>query len=87
MSVASHVGQLAWRSVIPLYANGAQVGYTTSGVWSPTLKKYIALGHLRPHYAAPGSVVTIDLDVDRFRRPFKAKVTKLPFFNPPRKKL
>src|SRR6266508_1541626 len=77
---------LAWRAVIPLLAGGEQVGYATSGVWSPTLKKYIALGHLRPHYAAPGSVVTIDLDVDRFRRPFKAKVTKLPFFNPPRKK-
>jgi aminomethyltransferase len=77
---------LAWRAVIPLLADGEQVGYATSGVWSPTLKKYIALGHVRPHYAAPGSVVTIDLDVDRFRRPFKAKVTKLPFFNPPRKK-
>jgi aminomethyltransferase len=78
---------LAWRAVIPLHADGEQVGYTTSGVWSPTLKKYIALGHLRPHYAALGSVVTLDLDVDRYRRPFNAKVTKLPFFNPPRKKL
>jgi len=78
---------MAWRAVIPLLAAGEQVGYTTSGVWSPTLKKYIALGHLRPQYAAPGSVVTLDLDVDRYRRPFNAKVTKLPFFNPPRKKL
>src|SRR5918912_1350959 len=78
---------LAWRAVIPLCADGQQVGYATSGVWSPTLKKYIALGHLQPRYAAQGSVVTIDLDVDRYRRPFNAKVTKLPFFNPPRKKL
>jgi aminomethyltransferase len=78
---------LAWRAVIPLHAGGQQVGYTTSGVWSPTLKKYIALGHLQPQYAAPGSIVTIDLDIDRFRRPFNAKVTRLPFFNPPRKKL
>ena len=78
---------LAWRSVIPLYADGAQVGYTTSGVWSPTLKKYIMLAHLQPGHAAPGSVVTIDLDVDRYRRPFEAKVAKLPFFNPPRKRL
>ncbi len=77
---------LAWRSVIPLHADGAQVGYTTSGVWSPTLKKYIILAHLQPGHAAPGSVVTIDLDVDRFRRPFEAKVAKLPFFNPARKK-
>jgi aminomethyltransferase len=78
---------LAWRAVIPLHAGSEQVGYATSGVWSPTLKKYIALGHLQPQYAAPGSVVTIDLDIDRFRRPFNAKVTRLPFFNPPRKKL
>jgi aminomethyltransferase len=78
---------LAWRAVIPLHADGEQVGYTTSGVWSPTLKKYIALGHLRSPYAALGTLVTLDLDVDRYRRPFNAKVTKLPFFNPPRKKL
>ncbi len=77
---------LAWRAVIPLHADGRQVGYATSGVWSPTLKKYIALGHLQPQYAAQGSQVTIELDVDRFRRPFKASVSKLPFFNPARKK-
>jgi aminomethyltransferase len=77
---------LAWRAVIPLYSQGEQVGYATSGVWSPTLKKYIALGHLQPAYAAPGSTVTIDLDIDRFRRPFSAKVAKLPFFNPGRKR-
>jgi aminomethyltransferase len=78
---------LAWRAVIPLYADGQQVGYATSGVWSPTLKKYIALAQLQPHHATPGSVVTIDLDIDRYRRPFKASVAKLPFFNPARKKL
>jgi aminomethyltransferase len=77
---------LAWRAVIPLHAGGEQVGYTTSGVWSPTLKKYIALGHLQPQYAAPGSSVTIDLDIDRFRRPFNAKVSRLPFYNPARKR-
>jgi aminomethyltransferase len=77
---------MAWRAVIPLYVDGSQVGYATSGVWSPTLKKYLAFGHVQPKYAQPGSVVTIDLTVDRFRRPFNAKVTKLPFFNPPRKK-
>lgn len=77
---------LAWRAVIPLYVDGNQVGYATSGVWSPTLKKYIALGHIQPRFAEPGSVVTIDLTVDRFRRPFDAKVVKLPFFNPARKR-
>ncbi len=77
---------IAWRDVIPLFADGEQVGYATSGVWSPTLKKYIALGHVQPRCSAPGSIVTIDLNVDRFRRPFNAKVTQLPFFSPARKK-
>lgn len=76
----------AWREVIPLYVDGTQVGYATCGVWSPTLKKYIALGHVKPQYAVAGSMVTIDLTVDRYRRPFKAKITGLPFFNPARKK-
>lgn len=77
---------IAWREVIPLYADGQQVGYATSGVWSPTLKKYIALGHLQPKFAQPGTTVSIELTVDRYKRPFNAKVTGLPFFNPPRKK-
>jgi aminomethyltransferase len=77
---------LAWRAVVPLHADGAQVGYATSGVWSPTLKKYIALGHLQPRHAAAGASVTIELDVDRYRRPFEARVAKLPFFNPARKR-
>lgn len=76
----------AWRAVIPLFHEGTQIGYATSGVWSPTLKKYIAFGHVKPRFAEPGSVITIDLTIDRFRRPFNAKVTKLPFFNPSRKK-
>lgn len=77
---------IAWREVIPLSSGGKQVGYATSGVWSPTLKKYIALGHIQPKFAEPGSILHIDLTVDRYRRPFQAVVTKLPFFNPSRKK-
>lgn len=76
----------AWREVVPLFVDGQQVGYATSGTWSPTLKKYIVLAQAQPKYAAPGSTVTIDLMVDRYRRPFAAKVVKLPFFNPARKK-
>ena len=37
----------AWRTSVPLYAGGKQVGYATSGTWSPLLKKYIALAHLQ----------------------------------------
>lgn len=77
---------IAWREVIPLRLNGEQVGYATSGVWSPTLKKYIALAHLQPQHAQPGTIVQIELTVDRYKRSFNAKATGLPFFSPPRKK-
>lgn len=76
----------AWRAVVPVHAEGRQVGYATSGVWSSTLKRYIALAHLEPAHAAPGSAVSIDLEIDRYRRPFPATVRKLPFFNPARKR-
>ena len=76
----------AWRAVIPLHVDGEQVGYATSGVWSPTLKKYLARAHVQPHYVGPGAVVTIELEPPPFRQPFDARVARLPFFNPERKK-
>ena len=39
--------RVAWRVSVPIYAGGEQVGYATSGGWSPLLKKYIALAHLQ----------------------------------------
>ncbi len=38
-------------------ASGQQVGYATSGCWSPLLKKSLALAHLQaPHFAAGNAV-------------------------------
>src|SRR5439155_18975582 len=37
----------AWRTSVPVYVYDTQVGYATSGVWSPLLKKYITLAHLQ----------------------------------------
>jgi aminomethyltransferase len=63
-----------------------QVGYATCGTWSPTVKKYIALAQISPAAAKPGTALSIDLLVDRTRRPFQATVVGLPFFNPERKR-
>ena len=40
-----HVPGVAWRGGIPLYKDDLQVGQATTGAWSPSLKKYIALGN------------------------------------------
>lgn len=77
----------AWRGVVPLYdpATHHQVGRATSGVWSPLLKKYLALGTVRARYARPGTVLRIESLVDDHRHSVAARVVEKPFFDPPRK--
>ena len=65
---------------------GDQVGYASSGCWSPLLKKSLALAHLRsPHFEA-GTPVDIEITVEHQRRRASALVRKLPFYDPERKK-
>jgi aminomethyltransferase len=80
--LASHVPSAAWRMSVPLYSRGEQVGYATSGVWSPLLKKYIALAHVR---GEPGEL-EIEFTVEHRRRRAKASLAKKPFFDPERKR-
>jgi aminomethyltransferase len=77
---------VAWRTSQPVYRGGAQVGYATSGCWSPLLKKYLALAHLQsPHYAV-GNRLELEITVEHRRKRADALVTKLPFFDPARKR-
>jgi glycine cleavage system T protein (aminomethyltransferase) len=76
----------AWRASVPLYVGGEQVGYATSGCWSPLLKRYIALAHLEARYAAPGAALEMEVTVEHRRRRAAAAVRPLPFFNPERKR-
>jgi len=75
-----------WRGGVPVYQNGRQVGYATTGGWSPVLKKYIALATLSKQCAEIGSRVEIEVTVQYERRTAGATVVRLPFFDPPRKK-
>jgi aminomethyltransferase len=77
---------VAWRSSTPIYRGGDQVGYASSGCWSPLLKEYIALAHLRAPHFEPGTRVHIEITVEHERRQAAAVVRKLPFFDPERKK-
>jgi glycine cleavage system T protein (aminomethyltransferase) len=76
----------AWRTSVPVYVDGTQVGYATSGSWSPLLKKYIALAHVASRYAKPGTEVAMEVTVEHHRKRATAKVAQLPFFNPERKR-
>ncbi|HEX6064795.1 MAG TPA: aminomethyltransferase family protein, partial [Longimicrobiales bacterium] len=76
----------AWRASVPLFKGGKQIGYATSGTWSPILKKYIALAHVRAPHFAEGTTIEMEMTVEHHHKRATAKVTKLPFFDPPRKR-
>ncbi|MGQ0545060.1 MAG: aminomethyltransferase family protein [Betaproteobacteria bacterium] len=84
--LATRVPQAPWRTSVPLYAGGEQAGYATSGGWSPLLKKYIALAHLRSPWAEPGTPLEMEVTVEHRRRRAAARAVKKPFFDPVRKK-
>ncbi len=77
---------IAWRTSVPVYVDGRQVGYATSGCWSPLLKRSIALAHLETPHAEPGSQVAIETTVEHRRKRARATVVKTPFFDPERKR-
>ncbi len=75
-----HVGlQVQGRGIVrenvPLLFDGQVVGQTTSGGYSPTLEKAIALGKVRRHLAKAGQRLQVNvrgrlLEVDVVKRPF-----------------
>jgi aminomethyltransferase len=86
MGLATRLPAAAWRMSVPIYAGSEQAGYATSGAWSPLLKRYIALAHLRAAHAAPGTALEIEITVEHRRQRAAARVVKKPFFDPERKR-
>lgn len=81
------VSSQAWRGGIPVYGPlGRQIGYATSGAWSPTLKQNLALATLESGFQKPGTTVDVEVTVEFQRHKIPATVTKTPFFNPQRKR-
>ena len=86
VGLATRLPAAAWRTSVPIYAGNEQAGYATSGGWSPLLKKYIALAHLRAPWAAPGTQLEMEITVEHRRKRAAVRVVKKPFFDPERKR-
>jgi aminomethyltransferase len=54
-------------------------------MFSTILKKHIAMAKVEPAMAALGTEVLVELIINNRPRAVKAKVVKMPFFNPARK--
>ncbi|MDB4914345.1 MAG: gcvT 1 [Gemmatimonadetes bacterium] len=88
VGLAPRLPTQAWRTSVPLYqaAGGRQIGYATSGTWSPLLKRYLTLAHVEAKYSAPGTTLEIEMTVEHRRKRALATVNALPFYNPARKR-
>ncbi len=84
--LAPELPAAAWRGGVPVYRGGRQVGQATTGGWSPTIKKYIALATLQSGLARPGTELSMELTVEYARKKAKVRVVETPFFDPPRKR-
>ena len=76
----------AWRNSTPLYKNNEQVGYATSGCWSPILKRYIALAHVKAEYAKENTQLDFEFKLEHYRKLTSARIVGTPFFDPVRKR-
>jgi glycine cleavage system T protein (aminomethyltransferase) len=86
VDLVPQVAGRASRSAVPVYQGDRQVGQATSLAFSPILKKYISIATLESPSADPGTPVEVELTVEYVRRRAAARVAKLPFFNPARKR-
>ena len=86
VGLAPQLPSTAWRTSVPIYHDDEQAGYATSGGWSPLLKRYIALAHLKSEYAEVGRELEMEMTVEHHRWRALARVAKKPFFDPERKR-
>jgi aminomethyltransferase len=75
----------ASRVAVPVMRAGQQVGRATTTVWSPTLKRLLALATVDAPFFAEGTRVEVEITVEAARHFAGARVVKTPFFTPPRK--
>jgi aminomethyltransferase len=62
-----------------------RIGYTPSFVYSPMAQRHVGIARVRPEHAALGTEVSLEVTIDHRYDVVKANVSRVPFFNPPRK--
>jgi aminomethyltransferase len=65
------------RQDCAIFSGGQRIGTVTSGTFSPTLQKPIAMGYVSPNHAAPGT--SLQIDIRGSLEP--ARVVPLPFYS------
>ncbi|MCH7686349.1 MAG: glycine cleavage system aminomethyltransferase GcvT [Planctomycetes bacterium] len=65
------------RAGAMLFSGDEQIGQVTSGTFSPTLKKSIAMGYIKPQFAKTGTKLEVDIRGKRHT----ATVVELPFYS------
>jgi aminomethyltransferase len=63
----------------------SQIGWTPSFVYSPVLQRHIGIARIRPEHAKVGTRVNLEVTIDHRYEMVPAEVTRMPFYNPPRK--
>ena len=71
-------GEVAAKKNARVTKEDNEVGYITSSIFSPTLKKTIAMGYLAKEYWKPGSPVVVTMENTKI----PARVASLPFYSP-----
>jgi aminomethyltransferase len=69
-------GRRAAREGYTLHAARKTIGRVTSGTFSPTLERPIAMGYIAPEFAAVG----MEIEVDLRGQPAAARIVRLPFY-------
>ncbi len=70
-------GKRAARQGCPILSGDRKVGEVTSGSYSPSLGKAIAMGYVAPDFSKPGA--ELQIDIRGSRQP--ARVVELPFYS------
>ena len=76
----------AWRTAVPVFRAGRQVGRATSGTWSPILKANLGLASVEAPLEELGTRLEIEWTVEARRGRIPATVVPLPFLDLDRKR-